>query len=228
MKGHRAPSQALTFRRLPKLFTASPPETKRAHCTQNIIQIERTIYRYDRWKGNPRADEAPGETAWSDLIKDVRPADGGDVPRHPLPADGRGDGRARHIRTRLCSSSAPTSAPITPSISACRRKTSAGCTAAASSVALDGHDVTFGCAKKVEAAFAEMMEEYHPQSGLHRHHLRGGGHRRRLRRRGRRAHSEQYGLPVMAVHTEHFKCENHLPGVERTMTACFDLMRARP
>ena len=32
-------------------------------------------------------------------------------------------------------------------------------------------------------------------------------------------------LPVMAVHTEHFKCENHLPGVERTMTACFDVMR---
>ena len=29
----------------------------------------------------------------------------------------------------------------------------------------------------------------------------------------------------MAVHTEHFKCENHLPGVERTMTACFDVMR---
>ena len=28
----------------------------------------------------------------------------------------------------------------------------------------------------------------------------------------------------MAVHTEHFKCENHLPGVERTMTACFDVM----
>ena len=29
----------------------------------------------------------------------------------------------------------------------------------------------------------------------------------------------------MAVHTEHFKCENHLPGVERTMTACFDVMQ---
>ena len=35
------------------------------------------------------------------------------------------------------------------------------------SVALDGHDVTFGCAKKVEAAFAEMMEEYHPVSYTH-------------------------------------------------------------
>ena len=75
------------------------------------------------------------------------------------------------------------------------------------SVALDGHDVTFGCAKKVEAAFAEMMEEYHPQAVFL---------------------VTTCGRPVMAVHTEHFKCENHLPGVERTMTACFDLMRARP
>ena len=32
------------------------------------------------------------------------------------------------------------------------------------SVALDGHDVTFGCAKKVEDAFDEMMAEYHPQA----------------------------------------------------------------
>ncbi|MBQ1492762.1 MAG: hypothetical protein IIZ39_12460 [Blautia sp.] len=28
----------------------------------------------------------------------------------------------------------------------------------------------------------------------------------------------------MAVHTEHFKCENHMPGVERVITACFHLM----
>ncbi len=95
------------------------------------------------------------------------------------------------------------------------------------SVALDGHDVTFGCAKKVEAAFAEMMEEYHPQAvflvttcvveviGDDFDAVAA-------------ALTEKYGLPVMAVHTEHFKCENHLPGVERTMTACFDLMRARP
>ena len=37
----------------------------------------------------------------------------------------------------------------------------------------------------------------------------------------------QYGVPVMAVHTEHFKCENHMPGVERTITACFGLMEGQ-
>ena len=90
-----------------------------------------------------------------------------------------------------------------------------------------GVTATFGCAKKVEAAFAEMMEEYHPQAvflvttcvveviGDDFDAVAA-------------ALTEKYGLPVMAVHTEHFKCENHLPGVERTMTACFDLMRARP
>ena len=34
------------------------------------------------------------------------------------------------------------------------------------SVALDGHDVTFGCARKVEEAFDEMMAEYHPQAAM--------------------------------------------------------------
>ena len=92
------------------------------------------------------------------------------------------------------------------------------------SVALDGHDVTFGCVQKVTDAFAEMMEEHHPRAvflvttcvveiiGDDIDALAG-------------SLSERYGLPVMAVHTEHFKCENHLPGVERTMTACFDVMR---
>ena len=32
------------------------------------------------------------------------------------------------------------------------------------SVVLDGHDVTFGCLKKVEAAFGEVMAEYRPQA----------------------------------------------------------------
>ena len=92
------------------------------------------------------------------------------------------------------------------------------------SVALDGHGVTFGCVQKVTDAFAEMMAKYHPQAvflvttcvveiiGDDIDALAG-------------SLSERYGLPVMAVHTEHFKCENHLPGVERAMTACLDAMR---
>lgn len=92
------------------------------------------------------------------------------------------------------------------------------------SVVLDDHDVTFGSAEKVQEAFKEIIEEYRPQcvflvttcvieiigddfdaisEGL----------------------SELYGIPVLPVHTEHFKCEDHLPGLERTITVCAEMMK---
>ena len=93
------------------------------------------------------------------------------------------------------------------------------------SVVLDDHDVTFGSAEKVQEAFKEIIEEYRPQcvflvttcvieiigddfdaisEGL----------------------SELYGIPVLPVHTEHFKCEDHLPGLERTITVCAEMMKS--
>lgn len=95
------------------------------------------------------------------------------------------------------------------------------------SVTLDGNDVTFGCAQKVEAAFAELMAEYAPKAvflvttcvveiiGDNFDAVADGL-------------SERYGIPVLAVHTEHFKCENHMPGIERTITACLSMMEKRP
>lgn len=95
------------------------------------------------------------------------------------------------------------------------------------SVTLDGHDVTFGCIKKVEKAFGEIVEAYHPGAvflvttcvveiiGDDFDALAD-------------ALTREYDVPVMAVHTEHFKCENHMPGIERTMTACLPLMRQMP
>lgn len=94
------------------------------------------------------------------------------------------------------------------------------------SVTLDGHDVTFGCVGKVEQAFSDIVHEYAPSAvflvttcvveiiGDDFDALAD-------------ALTRQYGIPVMAVHTEHFKCENHMPGIERTMTACFPLMEDR-
>lgn len=94
------------------------------------------------------------------------------------------------------------------------------------SVVLDDHDVTFGSAEKVQEAFKEIIEEYRPQcvflvttcvieiigddfdaiaEGL----------------------SELYGIPVLPVHTEHFKCEDHLPGLERTISVCAAMMEPR-
>ncbi len=95
------------------------------------------------------------------------------------------------------------------------------------SVTLDSHDVTFGCVKKVEQAFAEIMQEYHPSAVFLVTtcvvEIIGDDFDAAAEGLGRR-----YGIPVMAVHTEHFKCENHMPGLERTMTACFSLMEKRP
>ncbi|MDR1599732.1 MAG: nitrogenase component 1 [Oscillospiraceae bacterium] len=39
---------------------------------------------------------------------------------------------------------------------------------------------------------------------------------------GRQAEAET-GVPVLVIHTEHFICENHLAGMERTLAACAEL-----
>ncbi len=91
------------------------------------------------------------------------------------------------------------------------------------SVTIDQHDITFGCAGKVESAFAELLEEETPEAVFIVTtcvpEIIGDDFDAAAD-----ALSTRYGVPVMAVHTEHFKCENHLPGVERTITACFRLM----
>lgn len=95
------------------------------------------------------------------------------------------------------------------------------------SVTLDGHDVTFGCVKKVEAAFREVVDEYHPSAVFLVTtcvvEIIGDDFDAVAD-----ALTEEYGIPVMAVHTEHFKCENHMPGIERTITACLPLMKKMP
>ncbi len=95
------------------------------------------------------------------------------------------------------------------------------------SVVLDSHDVTFGCREKLYRAFAELMEEYAPKAVFVVTtcvvEVIGDDVDSMAQQLG-----EQYGIPVMAVHTEHFKTENHLPGVQDTITACFAMMRPQP
>ena len=94
------------------------------------------------------------------------------------------------------------------------------------SVTLDSHDVTFGCVKKVEAAFKEVVDEYHPGAVFLVTtcvvEIIGDDFDAVAD-----ALTEEYGIPVMAVHTEHFKCEYHMPGIERTITACLPLMEKK-
>ncbi len=95
------------------------------------------------------------------------------------------------------------------------------------SVVLDKGDVTFGFREKAEAAFGELMAEYGPRAVFLTTtcvvEIIGEDVDALAARM-----TEKWGIPVMAVHTEHFKCENHIPGLARTISACFDIMESRP
>lgn len=95
------------------------------------------------------------------------------------------------------------------------------------SVVLDGHDVTFGSTKKMHAAFKELMEEYQPACVFLVTtcvvEIIGDDYDAIAEEL-----SNAYGVPVMAVHTEHFKCADHMPGFERAITACASMMEQLP
>lgn len=92
------------------------------------------------------------------------------------------------------------------------------------SVVIDEQDVTFGCREKLSAAFAELAEEVSPKAvflvttcvleitgddiDAIAAELEG-----------------RFKIPVLPVHTEHFKTANHLPGVRDTISACLPLIR---
>lgn len=95
------------------------------------------------------------------------------------------------------------------------------------SLVLGQHDVTFGCKNTLYDTFEELMQEYQPKAvflvttcvveviGDDVDSMSD-------------ELSEKYGIPVLPVHTEHFKTENHLPGVRDTITACFEMMEDMP
>ncbi len=91
------------------------------------------------------------------------------------------------------------------------------------SVVLDQHDVTFGCQEKMDEAFEELMEEYNPQAVylVTTCVVEVIGDDIDAMARG---YSRQYGLPVIVVHAENFKTDDHLPGIEHTMDASIDIM----
>ena len=91
------------------------------------------------------------------------------------------------------------------------------------SVVLDSHDVTFGSTKSMHDAFKEIMEEYKPGCVVLVTtcviEVIGDDYDAIAAEL-----EKEYGVPVLAVHTEHFKCEDHFPGLERTISACLRLM----
>lgn len=91
------------------------------------------------------------------------------------------------------------------------------------SVIVDSHDITFGSVETVEKAFDELYKERKPECVFITTtcviEIIGDDFDSLCDML-----SDKYGIPVMAVHTEHFKCLNHIPGIERAITACSDIM----
>lgn len=92
------------------------------------------------------------------------------------------------------------------------------------SVVLDSHDVTFGSAESMHKAFKEIVAEYRPKCVMLVTtcviEVIGDDYDAIAEEL-----TKQYSIPVMAVHTEHFKCEDHFPGFERAITACQSIMQ---
>ncbi len=92
------------------------------------------------------------------------------------------------------------------------------------SVRLDTHDVTFGSAEKVEEAFKEVIEEYKPSCVFLIStcviEIIGDDIDAMAKK-----FKKDYNIPVLPVHTEHFKCEDHLPGIERALSVCTEFMQ---
>ena len=91
------------------------------------------------------------------------------------------------------------------------------------SVVLDQHDVTFGCQEKMDEAFAELMEEFSPKTVylVTTCVVEVTGDDIDAMAEGYQA---QYGLPVIVVHAENFKTDDHLPGIEHTLDGSIDAM----
>jgi len=99
-----------------------------------------------------------------------------------------------------------------------------GLTGRCASVIVDSKDITFGSSEKITAAFHELIAEKKPSCVFLVSTCV-------IEIIGDDIDSIAYSLwdetsiPVLPVHTEHFKCVNHIPGIERTISVCSELMK---
>lgn len=91
------------------------------------------------------------------------------------------------------------------------------------SVVLEPHDVTFGCQENLEDAFAELAEEGCPEAVFLVTtcvpEITGDDVESLAENL-----AEKYHFPILVVHAENFKTDDHLPGIEHTMDVCAALM----
>lgn len=91
------------------------------------------------------------------------------------------------------------------------------------SVVLNHHDVTFGCKNKLYSAIDELLQEISPKIVFLVTTCV-------LEVTGDDVDSmaeemqKKHNIPILPVHTEHFKSANHLPGVRDTILACVSMI----
>lgn len=92
------------------------------------------------------------------------------------------------------------------------------------SVVLNDYDVTFGSVGKVKKAFAELFTKAKPKCVVLVTtcllEIIGDDYESLTAEM-----EEKYQLPILLVHTEHFQCKDHIPGIERTLSATVKLMQ---
>ena len=92
------------------------------------------------------------------------------------------------------------------------------------SVVIDDYDVTFGTIKKTKKAVAEIFEAGAPKCIVLVTtcvlEIIGDDYDALVDEL-----EKKYHVPILLVRTEHFQCMDHLPGIERTLTATAKLMR---
>lgn len=91
------------------------------------------------------------------------------------------------------------------------------------SFALKQEDVVFGCQEKLEEALLYLDKHYHPKAILIATtcvlEVIGEDFEALIY-----ALKDRISAKLLVVHTEHFKCNSHIPGIERTLECLSDLM----
>lgn len=95
------------------------------------------------------------------------------------------------------------------------------------SFAINQSDVVFGCQDKLEKAIKKIDKEYAPKAILLVTtcvlEIIGEDFEAIIF-----SIQNEVNAKLMVVHTEHFKCNSHIPGIERSLEALIDLMEGQP
>lgn len=91
------------------------------------------------------------------------------------------------------------------------------------SFVMDKHDVTFGCKEKIQKSVEQIVEEYNPNAIFMLTtcvpEITGEDVLSVAK-----SLTKKYNIPIECIHTEHFRCNSHLLGIENVLTSCANFM----